>query len=274
MIDLGSFGGANGFSNALNNRGQVIGGSSIATNPGACFFLGFNPGCHPFLWDQGTIIDLQTSTSGGSPLSADWFNEKTEIVGFADFPTEPFDAYFWKNGAATDLGHLNGDCFSRAWGINSRSQVVGTSLRCDFSFHHAFLWENGSLVDLNDLIPPNSPLELVTIGALSNVLVPNINDRGEIVGVGVPPGCDDLIMCGHAFLLIPCDESHRNMQGCDYSMLDESTAVTGASSMPVTQKTTANQRNPWLRGPANPMLRRFAGRLMPWQRDLALRPQK
>src|SRR5215472_12273523 len=95
-----------------------------------------------------------------------------------------------------DLGHLAGDCYSRAWGINSRGQVVGNSLLCEHSkslqeitpFHHAFLWEDGNLVDLNSLIPPSSPLELVGMGLLSYVLVPNINDRGEIVGIGVPPG--------------------------------------------------------------------------------------
>ena len=132
--NLGSFGGANGFSNALNNQAQVIGGSSIASNPGACFFLVFFPDCHPFLWSQRTLIDLNTSAIGGKPLSADWFNEATEIVGAADFSAtggSPYDAYVWRNGVATDLGHLTGDCFSRAWGINSLGQVVGDSLHCD-----------------------------------------------------------------------------------------------------------------------------------------------
>jgi probable HAF family extracellular repeat protein len=134
MIDLGGFGGSNGFASSLNNRGQVIGGSSIATNPGACFFLQFFPGCHPFLWEQGKLIDLNTSTRGGGrPLSADWLNDAGEIVGAADFSAaggSRFDAYIWRGGAAKDLGHLEGDCFSRAWGINSRGQVVGDSFLC------------------------------------------------------------------------------------------------------------------------------------------------
>ena len=240
MIDLGGFGGANGFSNALNNRGQVIGGSSIASNPGACFFLNFFPGCHPFLWDRGKLIDLNTSTVGGKPLSADWFNDAGEIVGYAEFPTPGgtvFDAYLWRNGLATDLGHFSGDCGSRAWGINASGQVVGASnFFCDVvpiipeGFpHHAFLWENGDLVDLNSLVPKDSSLELVGTGPLSDVEVPNINDRGEIVGVGVPTGCapEDFQFCGHAFLLIPCDENHPDIEGCDYSPMEASAVAAG-----------------------------------------------
>jgi probable HAF family extracellular repeat protein len=258
MIDLGGFGGANGFSNALNNRGQVIGGSSIATNPGACFFLNFFPDCHPFLWDQGKLIDLSTTSIGGSPLSADWFNDAGEIVGFATFPNAPSDAYLWRTGVATDLGHLKGDCFSRAWGINSLGQVVGDSLACDGSFHHAFLWENRDLVDLNTLIPPGSPLELVGTGPLSQVEVPNINHRGEIVGIGVPPGCPPGIagLCGHAFLLIPCDEHHPDVEGCDYSMAEapaatqvSPAALIPASRMPV--RMLNRFRFPW--GQRNPV---------------------
>ena len=55
----------------------------------------------------------------------------------------------------------------------------------------AWIWENGGpMVDLNTLVPPGSKLHLVESQF--------INDRGEIVGVGVLPNGNE-----HAFLLIP-----------------------------------------------------------------------
>jgi probable HAF family extracellular repeat protein len=196
--------------------------SSLAANPGACF-TEFDPNCHPFLWDKGNLIDLNTSTTGGHPITADGINDSGEIVGSADFSStsgSPFNAYLWRGGVATDLGALDGGCFSRALAINARGQVVGNSFSpaCDFSFLHGFLWENGSIIALNDVIPAGSALQLVAAN--------DINDRGEIAGEGVPPGVDPSSVStqGHAFLLIPCDENHPDVEGCDYSPL-EATAV-------------------------------------------------
>jgi probable HAF family extracellular repeat protein len=213
MIDLGSFGGTSGGPNSLNNRGQVIGSSNLAGDQGS----------DPFLWDHGKLIDLFTDSIGGNPVTADAINDAGEIVGAAAFPTRPFDAYLWKDGVATDLGSVDGDGCSWAHAINSRSQIVGQSFACDGSTGHTFLWENGSMVDLNSLIPANSSLQLVDAQA--------INDRGEIAGDGLPPGCTLDAMCGHAFVLIPCDSTPDN-EGCE-DVADMSIA---AGSMPFVQR--------------------------------------
>ena len=65
----------------------------------------------------------------------------------------------------------------------------------------AFLWEKGGpMVDLNNLVPANSALELVDTYYIS--------DRGEIAGEGVPRGVPfgDIETRGHLFLLIPVGE--------------------------------------------------------------------
>jgi probable HAF family extracellular repeat protein len=189
MIDLGTLGGTFGVPYALNNHGQVIGLSNLP---------GDQPGnVDPFLWDGEKLIDLYKDTIGGNPITANAINDAGEVVGFAVFPNGAFDAYVWRDGAVTDLGTLAGDCFSQAFAINSAGQVVGQSYSCVSNTVRTFLWENGSMVDLNALIPANSGFQLVEATA--------INDQGEIAGDAVPPGCPNLndAACGHAFLLIP-----------------------------------------------------------------------
>ena len=68
----------------------------------------------------------------------------------------------------------------------------GWSFPCDFGeLAHAFLWENGGpAIDLNAFVPSSS--DLVLVEAVS------INDRGEIVALGVLPSGDT-----RAVLLIP-----------------------------------------------------------------------
>lgn len=275
MLDLGSFGGVFGFPNGMNRRGQVIGGSSVSSNPGACNFENTNPGCDPFLWDGTKLIDLSTTSVGGSPGSAFWINDAGEIVGGGTFPNAVFDAYVWRKGVATDLGALPGDCFSEAYAINGSSQVVGDSFSCVVVdgdlFHHPFLWENGSMIDLNDVIPADSPLELVVVGPLSFSVQP-LNDRGEIAGVGVPRGVDpgNMPILGHAFLLIPCDENHPNIEGCDYSLLAPSIAANSAvtTQRPTTAKAALTPE----------VMRRFMQASgfpsNPWRRNLAPQAQK
>lgn len=67
------------------------------------------------------------------------------------------------------------------------------------------------MIDLNTFLPPTSSLQQLTDGY-------NINDRGEIFGLGLArarPGCADEFACGHVFVLIPCDDDHSDEEGCE-----------------------------------------------------------
>ena len=203
MIDLGTLGGTfsgvDGPAILLNNRGQVAGTSTLAgdVNPATGGLI-----YHPFLWERGVIKDL--GTLGGDTGFVNWITDAGDVMGQADLPgpsgSQNHHAFLWRNGVKTDLGSLGSS--SHGEGINSQGQIVGRYRIAELENprQHAFLWENGGpMVDLNTLIPPNSSLELEEGG--------NINDRGEIAGRGVPPGCDDVDACGHAFILIPCDNA-------------------------------------------------------------------
>ena len=91
---------------------------------------------------------------------------------------------------------------SQADFINSKTQIVGGSFSSKFSAPRAFLWENGSMVDLNTLVSADSPFYLYW--------APFIDERGAIGGYGsLANGAT------HALLLVPCDENHPDIEGCD-----------------------------------------------------------
>ena len=231
MQDLGNFGGTNpfglfsGFVVGLNNRGQITGTMSL---PGDQIF-------RAFFWDGKKLSEL--GTLGGNYSVAYGLNDAGVVVGLATLPGDQAQVAFrWKNGAMTDLGTVDGDLCSVAENVNTKGQIVGASqdASCNL-FTHAFLWENGGpSVDLNALIPPNSPLQL-TAAAL-------ITERGEIIGGGNPPGCTNNDACNHAYVLFPCDENHPGVEGCDYSLADAAPQVPAARYAPSGTQFTPQSR--------------------------------
>ena len=184
MVDIGSLGGTFGFPNWLNNRGQVVGVSNLAgdqTN-------------HPFFWDRGVLTDI--GTFGGSNGEALRISDSGLVVGRADFPGDFIHhAFVWKNGVINDVGVVPGDFCTNGRAINSRGQAIGTSTDCMGHVEHMFLWENGNIHNLTAMILPGTDLDVVEAW--------DMNDRGEIAAIGLPPGCDSIDACGHPGLLIP-----------------------------------------------------------------------
>jgi probable HAF family extracellular repeat protein len=210
MLDLGTLGGTVGRALMINNRGQVIGQSSLAESPGACTTGdSLTSGCHAFLWDRGILKDL--GTLGGNFSIPNWINDAGEIAGVASNQNEQaVFAFVWNKGVMTNLGTLEGDCFSQAFAINAEDQVVGQSISCDGSTARAVLWEAGQIIDLNVFVPPGSGLQL------SDPKI--INEAGKIVLEGLLSNGDQ-----HSVVLIPCDENHPNVEGCDYDPVDLAT---------------------------------------------------
>jgi probable HAF family extracellular repeat protein len=230
MIDLGNLGGTLSFGQCANNRGEVIGQSSLPDDKTT----------HAFRWRNGKMKDL--GTLGGPDSQAIWINDAGEIAGSADLPTPGIhDAVIWRHGHIHDLGTLHGEPCSRGNAINSRGQVVGGSSDCA-NFLHAFVWEKGGpMRDLNKLISRGSGLQL------TNAF--NINDRGEILAKSFPVGTkpNDDADLGHLVLLVPCEVEDHDGGSSDHDRdcrdHDRSDgAVTPPSSVPATTSATASTR--------------------------------
>jgi probable HAF family extracellular repeat protein len=188
MVDAGTLGGTLGFPTSLNDKGQMVGQSNLAGDKKY----------HPFLWQKGKQMQ-DLGTLGGDSGIANWINDAGEVVGGAwTTGNQAVHAVLWKNGTPQDLGVLPGFKHSIAFAINAKSQVVGCLTNnlakgciCEFSIcAHAFVWENGTMFDLNNLIPRGSGVKLM--------LPLNINDLGEIATWGTPDG-----FYTHAILLVP-----------------------------------------------------------------------
>lgn len=211
MVDLGSLGGTFGAPFFLNNRGQVVGVSNLSGDLIV----------HPFLWSKSEgMKDL--GTLGGTYGHPDWINDAGEVVGFAKIAgvQNGGHAFLWRQGVMTDLGTIGSDPASEAFSINAQGQIVGGTFIFFGADLHGFLSENGGpIVNLNELVLPGSDVTVAT-GLV-------INDRGEIAGRGILPNGDY-----HAILLIPCDENHPDIVGCDYSLVDAAAVQSSAAPIP------------------------------------------
>jgi probable HAF family extracellular repeat protein len=179
--------------NAVNERGEVVGDSSPA---GASL-------THAFLWSGGQSVDLGVLPGGeaggdcgfcvaGNYSVATAINDAGEVVGQSAAAGQVLHAFLWRNGSMADLGTLAGDNRSYASSINKRGQIVGwsghsTGIIIDYT--RAVLWSDGNIVNLNDLIAPDS-------GWILDMAVA-INMRGQIAGTGHRNGI------ARAFLLTP-----------------------------------------------------------------------
>ena len=161
LKDLGILGGTNIYALSINDVGQVAGFTETAQ------------GLQAFLYQNGSLANL--GNLGGLNSYAYGINGQGKLVGYLDTP-EGARAFLYDSGAVTDLGSLGGtNAF--AFGINNLMQVAGSSLMPDNVRTHAFLWQAGTITNLNRLLPLGSGWELMEARG--------INDKGQIVGWGL-----------------------------------------------------------------------------------------
>ena len=184
MQDLSALlGGVPSRANDINDAGQVVGSFNFA--PFDC------GGGHAFLYSGGTMRDL--GTLPGMPCSEGVaINNLGWVVGLSAASDGSSPHLFFYNGnGLQDLGSLGPQRGGRPWDINNAGQTVG-SYSVNQQITYAFLYSDGKFTNLNTAIPPDLGWELRT--------ATGINDSGQIICIGYPPGSFD---APHAFLLTP-----------------------------------------------------------------------
>jgi probable HAF family extracellular repeat protein len=170
----------NGLASNINENGEIVGASGICTAYQPHSLELFQP-MHALLWEAGRVIDLGNLGGAGHIMGhfARTINNNGEVVGFSDVAGDKAAHGFrWtRNTGMEDLGTLGGDGHSAGLAINDQGVIAGISIAPDFSSLRAFVWRGGVMTDLNQLIPANSALYLLT-GC-------SINAGGEITGFAV-----------------------------------------------------------------------------------------
>ena len=217
LIDLGTLPPSTGdpvsSATAVNDAGQVTGYSYTVTGDGKAAY-------HAYLvdpidtdaddlgdvWFQGgadLVNTLMTDlgTLGGTNSWGRDINNDGTVVGESDVDEGVSQhytrAFQYVDGIMTDLGTLGGN-FSSAAAVNDSGAIVGWAENDDRN-RHAFIYADGEMQDLNDLI--------CTVNENGQVIQPNItlteardiNEDGLIVGWAVRSGGT------RGFLLIPID---------------------------------------------------------------------
>ncbi len=182
----------------LNNAGQVCGNTFLWATDGRWWGYVWQDANTNGMHDSGemkVLGSLGTIYSVGSQSAAFAINDIGQAVGYTGITNtwNPNHAFLvtasngqWKipaggpdpaNVLMQDLGTLGDRSLdSYAYAINNYSWVVGTSATAADT-NAAFLWRNGVMTNLNDLIPPGSGWVLTN--------ATGINAHNEIVGSGL-----------------------------------------------------------------------------------------
>jgi probable HAF family extracellular repeat protein len=149
-----------------------------------------------FVIDRNAMLEGVPGLDGQLSSVANAINARGDVVGtYRAVGGSTGGAFLERDGVLTDLGTLPGTTPVAA-ALNSHDQVVGEAFAFTATFgQHAILYDarlDPPMRDLNDLIPPDSGIELDAATA--------INDHGSIVCIGTPVGQS---APPRAFLLTP-----------------------------------------------------------------------
>jgi probable HAF family extracellular repeat protein len=170
-----------GEARAVNNAGQVVG------------YSGSPVGDSGFIRSPSGTLTPVGFANPALPYNYAWdVNDAGQVAGEGFNGAGDYRAFLWQSGVARDLGTLPGMGSSEAYGVNNSGAVVGRVEQPEGveGSTRAFLYRDGAMYDLNDLIPATSGYFVADARA--------INDHGAIAAEAFTP-----TGAIHAVLLVP-----------------------------------------------------------------------
>ncbi|MCH8824616.1 MAG: DUF3466 family protein [Planctomycetes bacterium] len=186
FTDLGVMNGPNSSATDINENGDICGWM------GNTFFA---PDARAFYTTQEVIV--LEPVPGGFQSAAFALNNQSNLVGtgwvtLKGFPIGAPCAFLWDAGKYTMLGALPDHMLSRSDDINDKGVIVGGSSYVDgnSNIHHAIIFYDQVLFNLNDFIDPELQLLLKSASAISNsrrIVAVGNDGEGEILSLLLTP---------------------------------------------------------------------------------------
>ena len=164
-----------GSASSINNAGQVVGQFQVS---GLWQDFTYQPGQNG---QNGTFTNIG-AFGGRYANGAPFVNNSGQIAGnasmFGNVGTQGFISNF--NGTSTInigmLGLQNGQATTYVYGLNDSGAAVGFSYTSTGA-EHAFIYQNGTMTDLNSLLPNST-----------SSMAKAINANGDVAGLYRPAG--------------------------------------------------------------------------------------
>ena len=185
------------FAFANNDRGQAVGFSGVCSNVVLPPFVGPPSAPHAVIWDvNGTPHDLGNPPGGAGNNVAAGINNRGQVTVNSVMLDGTIHSFVFTNGVSKGLATYPADAFITVVpccdNINDLGQIVGFSIDSSFN-QRALLWQtkDQAPLDLNTLVPANSPWFINSSGG--------INNSGEIAANATNLNTFEV----HAVLLVP-----------------------------------------------------------------------
>ncbi|MBV8637010.1 MAG: hypothetical protein JO322_02935 [Candidatus Eremiobacteraeota bacterium] len=172
---------------AVSHNGKIVLDGYSQTGNGCTGTLSpyYYPGNTPVPIPAGLTLAVGPTVNSGAVTGV---NDSGDVIGYGQKTgTNEVATFFARGGTATEIDPPAGSGLLQGQAINSSDWIVGVEF---INAEHAFLWSNGTLVDLNTRLAASC--SSWTLNSATGV-----NDNGYIVGIGTLNGKS------HGFMLVP-----------------------------------------------------------------------